>query len=68
MSTMTRMQRIERELTRSQRRTVAEGGSVEITGTPALPADCTSCLHPITYWLDPEGIWTNCACDGGYLQ
>jgi hypothetical protein len=63
----TTLQRVERELSKSQRRTVADGGSVEITGTSALPADCGSCLHPITYWLDPEGIWTECACDGGYL-
>lgn len=65
---MTTMQRVERELSRGQRRAVADGGSVEITGTPALPADCGSCLHPITYWLDAiDGIWAECACDGGYL-
>ena len=63
----TTMQRVERELTRSERRVVAEGGSVNITGTTALPADCGNCLSPITYWLDPEGIWTDCPCDGGYL-
>ena len=63
-STMTR---VERELTRSQRRAVAAGGSVEITGTQVLTADCSACLHPMTYWLDPEGIWAECACDGGYL-
>ena len=65
MATMT--QRVERELTRSQRRTVADGGSVEITGTPALPEDCGSCLQPVTYWHDPEGIWAECDCNGGYL-
>ena len=65
---MTTLQRVERELTRSQRRTVAGGGSVEITGTPALTADCGECLHPMTYWLDAiDGIWAECACDGGYL-
>ena len=63
----TTLQRVERELTRGQRRAVADGGSVEITGTPALPPDCGNCGHPITYWLDPEGIWTDCPCDGGYL-
>lgn len=63
----TTLQRVERELSRGQRRTLADGGSVEITGTPALPADCGECLHPMTYWLDPEGIWAECACDGGYL-
>ena len=67
MASTTLMQRVERELSRGQRRAVAEGSSVNITGTPALPADCTSCLHPITYWLDPDGIWTDCPCDGGYL-
>ncbi len=63
----TTLQRVERELTRGQRRAVADGGSVEITGTPALPADCGRCLQPITYWLDPEGIWAECDHDGGYL-
>ena len=60
-------QRVERELSKSQRRAVADGIPVEITGTPALAADCSGCLHPMTYWLDPDGIWAECACDGGYL-
>ncbi len=64
----TTLQRVERELTRGQRRAVADGSSVEITGTPALPADCSSCLHPVAYWLDPDGIWAECACDGGYIS
>jgi len=64
----TTLQRVERELTRGQRLTLADGGSADITGTPALPADCASCLHPVTYWLDPDGIWAECACDGGYLS
>jgi hypothetical protein len=65
----TTLQRVERELSRGQRRTLADGGSVEITGTPVLAADCGECLHPMTYWLDDiDGIWATCACDGGYLS
>jgi hypothetical protein len=65
---MTTLQRVERELTRSQRHTVADGGSVEITGTPALRENCGTCSDWMTYWLDPDGIWAECGCDAGYLS
>ena len=64
------MQRIEREMTAGERRAVNRGESIEITAMAArtgLPENCDDCGDWITYWLDPEGIWSECACDAGYL-
>jgi hypothetical protein len=64
---MTAITRIQRELTKGQRRAVAAGESVNVTGTAALPESCGSCLDWFTYWLDSDGIWSECGCDAGYM-
>ena len=32
------------------------------------PDNCPDCLDWVVYWQDPEGIWAECACDGGYIR
>jgi hypothetical protein len=64
----TTQQKIERDLSAGQRRALADGASIDVTGTPHLTADCGNCLHPNVYWVDLDGIWGECACDGGYLS
>jgi len=56
------------KLSKNQRRAVRDGTSVEVTGQVTGPDTCPSCLDWVVYWLDPEGLWAECACDGGYIR
>ena len=31
------------------------------------PDECPECFMYVDYWDDPEGIWAECDCSGGYL-